>query len=128
MVQQLSLMPRHLLAAHLAVAGLAYGALLVATYLQITPPSSLAPSLADVDRLLFPVDKPISPMQRRLEAADTPLGMGPLITGRTPSQLAELTKSATTVDLAYREAERQVLLDWIRSGASRTAYECDDYV
>jgi hypothetical protein len=66
-------------------------------------------------------------MQRRLEAADTPLGMGPLITGRSPSQLAELTKSATTTDLAYREAERFALLDWIRSGASRAAYERDDY-
>lgn len=127
MLQQLSLTKCRILAALLAAAGLAYAALLVTTYLQVTPPSNVAPDLADLDRLLFPAEKPISPMQRRLEAADTPLGMGPLITGRTPSQLAELTKLATTTDLAYREGERLALLDWIRSGASRTAYEHDDY-
>jgi hypothetical protein len=44
----------------------------------------------------------------------------------------ELTKSLSADQLAMllaeREGERLALLDWIRSGASRTSYEQDDYL
>jgi hypothetical protein len=122
-LQRLPLSARRLLAALLAAAACGYSALLVTTYLQTTAPSELGPSLGELNRLLFPTTEAISPMQRRLEAADTPLGAGPLITGRPLDQYSELAPS----ELAQREAERQALLDWIRSGASRSAYESDDY-
>jgi hypothetical protein len=122
-LQQLPSPARRLLAVVLAAVACGYGAVLVMTYLQTTAPSQLGPNLSELDRLLFPTNTAISPMQRRLEAADTPLGAGPLITGRPLDQYSEFTTS----DLAQREAERQALLDWIRSGASRAAYESDDY-
>src|SRR5207302_270869 len=82
---------------------------------------------------LYQAARPISAMERRLEASDTPLGTGPLITGGTSMALAftpdsnELAKRLTAAELAEREGERQALLDWIRWGASHTAYEQDDY-
>ena len=79
MFQKLNLTTRRLLAALLATAGLAYGALLVTTYVKTTAPSSLSPDLGELRRLLYQAAKPISAMERRLEASDTPLGTGPLI-------------------------------------------------
>ena len=122
-------------------------ALLVVTYLHTTPPSALAPELADLNRLLYRTERPVSPMERRLEASDTPLGAGPLISGPSASGVNSsiLTtndssmrfaftdpsdgqaKSLTAAELAEREGERQALLDWIRSGASQAAYARDDY-
>ena len=148
---QLPLSTRHLLAAILAVAGLSYAALLVATYLQTTASAALGPDLSELDRLLFHAARPISPMERRLEASDTPLGSGPLISGqhttagplrvlvgrpsmrtKQSAEWIELTQGMNDEELAAliaeREGERQALLDWIRLGASRVAYERDDHV
>ncbi len=133
MLQKLNSTTRFLLAALLATAGLGYSALLVTTYLKTTAPSSLSPDLGELHRLIYRAARPISAMQRRLEASDTPLGTGPLITGGTSMasvftpELSELSKGLTADELAQREGERQALLDWIRTGASRTAYELDDY-
>jgi hypothetical protein len=132
MPQDLPLTSRRILAGLLAAAGIAYGALLVATYLQTTAPSSLGPDLGELDRLLFSAARPVSPMERRLDASDTPLGTGPLITGGMmrsafTDQSDELTKPLNPTELAQRDGERQALLDWIRSGASQAAYEQDDY-
>src|SRR5262245_46460064 len=138
MVRQLPLTRRYTLAGLLIVAGVTYGALLVATYLQTTPPSALGPRLAELKGLLFADEKPVSPMERRLEAADTPLGTGPLISGESAGeksmrfafgeQSGDLGRALTKDELAQREGERMALLDWIRGGASRTAYERDDYI
>jgi hypothetical protein len=140
MHRQLSLTTRRLVAGLLAAAGIAYGALFVATYQKNTAPSALGPDLREVQRLLFNASRPISPMERRLEASDTPLGTGPLISG-PPSSEPETADSSmrlafsrvtnqrelSAAELSEREGERQALLDWIRSGASRSAYEQDDY-
>jgi hypothetical protein len=132
-----SQLARCILAGFLAAAGLAYGALLVATYFKATPPGALGPDLRELDRLLFRVGRPVSPMQRRLEAADTPLGAGPLIGSSAAVEegmrFAFKVRSdaastpLTAAEIAEREGERQALLDWIRNGADRAAYEADDY-
>src|SRR5262245_60877446 len=115
MVRQIPLTTRRVLAVLLAAAGVAYGALLVATYLNTTAPSSLGPSLSEVRRLLFNADRPISPMERRLEASDTPLGTGPLISSESVTGKSmrfaftglseEVAKPLSTVELDQREGE-----------------------
>src|SRR5262245_3031896 len=111
MAQQLPRMTHRIFAAILAAIGVAYSALLVVTYLQTTAPSSLGPDLSELDRLLFHASRPISPMERRLEAADTPLGTGPLISGPASMPLpfsnrlhANDTPLSAT-ELAEREGE-----------------------
>src|SRR5262245_21085194 len=79
MHQQLPPLTRLALAVLLAAAGIAYSAVLVASYVQTTAPSAVAPELGELNRLLFHAARPVGPMERRLEAADTPLGTGPLI-------------------------------------------------
>src|SRR5262245_748541 len=81
MDRQLPLSWRYTLAGLLTAAGVGYGTLLVAAYLQTTAPSSLCPAPGELNRLLFGDERLVSPMERRLEAADTPLGTGPLISG-----------------------------------------------
>ena len=112
----------------LATAGLAYIVVLAATYFQATAPGSLAPNPAELRRLLFQAARPISALERRLAAADTPLGAGPLITMGTSMESPFYGQSLTAAERAGRDGERLALLDWIRSGASRAAYERDDYV
>jgi hypothetical protein len=137
MYQQLSLTTRRVFAGLLAAAGVAYGALIVATYANTTAPSSLGPDLVELKRLLFSAAKPAGAMERRLEASDTPLGTGPLISGGSAGSVSmrfafagqsdERTTPLNAKELAEREGERLALLDWIRSGASQVAYEDDDY-
>jgi len=124
MRQRISVTTRYLVAAMLLASGVAYCILLIGTYFQTAAPNRLWPNLDDLDRLLFLQVRPVSPMERRLVMSDTPLGTGPLITGQTMDKIAALTD----VELAQREGERQALLDWIRSGASRMAYERDDHL
>jgi hypothetical protein len=126
-LQQIPRTARRFLAALLIAAGIGYTGLLVAIYVQTTAPSALAPDLWDLDRLLFHPARPISSMERRLEAANTPLGMGPLIRESPASSRDELAESLSSTQLTEREGERQALLDWIRSGASQAAYESDNY-
>jgi hypothetical protein len=141
MLHQLPLTLRRILTVLLAAVGIAYVALLVTTYEESTAPSALGPDLGELDRLLFSAARPIGPLQRRLDAADTPLGAGPLISGEiitTPRNSVETMRFAftghsepnhpmSTQELAEREGERQALLDWIRSGASPADYERDDH-
>src|SRR5437868_14781900 len=127
MLQQAPLIVRRFLAALLTAAGIAYAGLLVAIYVQTTAPSALAPDMRELNRLLFHPERPISSMERRLEAANTPLGTGPLIRESPGSALDEMPENLTSAELAEREGDRQALLDWIRSGASQAAYERDDY-
>src|SRR5262245_28949224 len=132
MLHQLTLNVRRSLAALLAAAAVAYVALLAATYFKTTAPSLLVPDFGELDRWLFSAAPPISPMERRLEAADTPLVAGPLISGPTMGspfarKSNEGTQALTQTDLDEREGERQALLDWIRSGASKSAYDQDDF-
>ena len=111
----------------LAVAGAAYFMLAAVTYFKATAPGSLAPDLAEVHRLFFQTARPSSALERRLAAADTPLGTGPLITTGTSMESPFYGQSLTVAELAERDGERLALLDWIRSGAHRAAYDGDDY-
>ena len=57
----------------LAVAGIAYAGLVVATYVRTSASNALRTKLSDLRRLAFHTEHPMSPMERRLEASDTPL-------------------------------------------------------
>jgi hypothetical protein len=127
MLQQVPPIARMFLAALLTAAGICYVGLTVAIYVQTTAPSALAPDLRDLNRLLFHPERPISSMERRLEAANAPLGTGPLIRESPDSAMNEIEATLSSAEIAKREGERQALLDWIRSGASQAAYERDDY-
>src|SRR3954463_1759633 len=106
-------MTRNWLTLLLVFAGAAYLVLLAATYLKATAPGSLAPDPAEVHRLLFDAARPISALERRLTAADTPLGVGPLITKGTSRESPFYGQSLTPAELAGRDGERLALLDWI---------------
>jgi hypothetical protein len=133
-LRQLPLAMRRALALLLATAAIGYCSLLVATYLQLASPSSLGPDIREVDRLLFGTEKPVSQIERLLEAESGPMSSGgtmrPAFTDQSTGW-EELTKSLSTGQLAIltaeREGERLALLDWIRSGASRDAYEQDEH-
>jgi hypothetical protein len=111
----------------LMTSGLAFAVLLILTYFKTTAPGSLAPDAAELHRLIFQAAKPVSALERRLAAADTPLGTGPLVTAGTTMESPFYGQSLTAAELSRRDGERRALLDWIRSGANRAAYDADDY-
>jgi hypothetical protein len=113
--------------AALVTSGLAFAVLLILTYFKTTAPGSLAPDPAELHRLLFQAAKPVSALERRLAAADTPLGTGPLVTTGTSMESPFYGQSLKAAELSERDGERLALLDWIRSGANRAAYDKDDY-
>jgi len=100
-----------------------YALLLVITYFQTAAPNRLAPTMEELDRLLFHPTRQISPLERRLASSNVPLGTGPLIVAEPADQTHHLTHE----QLIEREGERQALLAWIRSGASQQPYENDDF-
>jgi hypothetical protein len=125
---------RRLLGGGLAAASIAYVVLLTIAYLQVAPPSSLFPDLREIDRLVFQTAKPVSRIERLLEAKTGEMSGGgtmrPAFTNQSTGW-EEVIKTMTADELALltaqREAERLALLDWIWQGASRTAYDADDY-
>src|SRR5438105_8684480 len=133
-LHQLRLPTRRALAIALAAATIAYCALLFATYLQLTPSSSVLPELRELDRLLFEIKKPTSRIERLLEATDGPMSRsGTMRPAFTDQSLGwellnkHLTAEESAALLAQREGERLAILDWVRRGASREAYEDDRY-
>src|SRR5438552_133155 len=133
-LRQLPLPTRRALAIALAAATIAYCALLFATYLQLTPSSSVVPDLRELDRLLFEIKKPTSRIERLLEATDGPMSrsgtMRPAFTDQSlgwESLNQNLTADERAALLAEREGERLAMLDWVRMGASREAYENNRY-
>jgi hypothetical protein len=131
-LQQLSVMIRRTLALVLAAGAIGYLALLATTYLQVTSPSSLLPDVYEIDRLLFRVERPVSRIEQLLEATGGEMSGGgtmrPAFTDESTGW-EELTKRMTADELAKltaeREGERTALLDWVRTGARREAYESD---
>jgi len=117
----------HLIAWTILTASASYLALFITTYFKTTAPGSLAPDLVELHRLLFQAAKPVSALERRLAAADTPLGTGPLVTMGTSIESPFYGLSLTADERVERDGERLALLDWIRSGANRAAYDADDY-
>jgi hypothetical protein len=125
---------RRTLAIGLVAAAVAYGALLIITYLQLTPSRALLPDLHTVDRLLFGGPPPVSRTERLLEATEGPMSRGgtmrPAFTDQSlgwDSLTQNLSVEQKAALLAEREGERLAILDWLRAGAPREAYENDRY-
>ncbi len=134
-LRRLPLATRQTLGLLLAAAAIGYVALLIATYLHLTSPSSLFPDFRELDRLLFSNIKPISRIERLLEATEGEMNRGgtmrPAFTEESidwESLIENMSAEEKAMLLAQREAERLALLDWIRKGASRPAYEADDHL
>jgi hypothetical protein len=132
---QLPLATRNMLALSLATLLIGYCALFVAAYFQLTPPSSLFPNLQELDRLLLDNAKPVSQIERLLASTAGPMTSGgtmrPAFTDQSVgwgTSISGLSADEKSRLLADREGERLALLDWIRSGGSRGAYESDNYV
>ena len=134
-LQQFPAATRRSLALVLAAGAIGYLALVVTTYLQITSPSCLFPDAYELDRLLFRAERPVSRMEQLLEATGGEMSGGgtmrPAFTNESTGWdklMKEVTADELAKLIAEREGERLALLDWIRSGASREAYETDEHV
>ena len=112
----------------------AYLTVLMLAASEVTPPGSTWPDLHMLDRALFAGRaKPISAIERLLEAADGPMNAGgtmrPAFTTESTiwQEIVKQHNSQTELQqlLAEREGERLALLDWVRTGANRQAYEND---
>jgi hypothetical protein len=134
---KLSCLPRPaqwLLGGFLATAATGYGAVLLLAYVQVTSPNSSRPNFRELDGMFFSQEKPVSPLERLLEATEGPMNragtMRPAFTVQSVGWEA-LTQNMTAEEKvaleAQREGERLALLDWVRSGLSHEAYEADDF-
>jgi hypothetical protein len=133
-LHQLSAPLRFSLAGLLLVALVAYASLLASAYLHLTPPSYVAPDPRELGTILFDTIKPISRIERLLESSGGEMNRGgtmrPAFTDQSldwQSLIENMTDEQKSALHAQREAERLALLDWVRSGAGRKAYEDDDY-
>jgi hypothetical protein len=133
-LRDLPLPARLVIAAFLLSAGLGYVGALVQLHFQHAPPGQLLPGAREVTALYGAGDRPVSTIERLLESSEGPFngagsmrpafteqsrGWKELLAGKTPEQVRRL--------LEEREGERLALLHWARTGASREAYERDDF-
>jgi hypothetical protein len=134
-LRDLPLPTRLVIAAFLATVGAGYVAALVQVHFQAAAPGRLLPGVGDLERIYAGTGgPPQSRIERLLEAEGGPFNgtgsMRPAFTTRS-RDWAELTRGPGAAELprlrAEREGERLALLSWVRSGASRVAYERDDF-
>ncbi len=133
----LSYLPRPtrlLLGAFLSICGLGYCVVFVLAYLQVTSPNSVWPDFRELDGIFFGRAKPISPLERLLEATEGPMNRAGTMRPAFTDQSIDwdlLTQNMTAEEkaalAAEREGERLALLEWVRSGFSREAYEADEF-
>ncbi|HEY2411404.1 MAG TPA: hypothetical protein VGI40_04145 [Pirellulaceae bacterium] len=118
----------------MSATALGYGATLVMVYLSLTPPSSLVQNFRELDQALFRF-RELQPslIERLLETPDGPMNRGgtmrPAFTTQSDDwESATQAKTPEELDslLEEREAERLAVLNWVRSGAPREAYERDE--
>jgi hypothetical protein len=134
-LRQLPRQRRLLLSAFVAAAGLSYGLTFVLAFLALTPPSSLVPGLGELEQSLFGYrGRQPSLVERLLEAPDGPMNRGGSMRSAFTTQSDDwerVTQTKSPAELealeAEREAERLAVLDWVRAGAPREAYEEDEY-
>jgi len=131
---RLPLLTRRILALVISLAAIGYFSLLARTYFQLTSPGSVLPDVMLISSLLLDFKKPVCHIERLLESAEGEMNRGgtmrPAFTGQSvgwESLIQILTADEKAALLADREGERLALLDWVRSGADRAAYERDDY-
>ena len=113
-----------------------YLAMLTLAYLSVTPPASLCPDIHDLNQVLWRNhQRQPSLIERLLESDEGPRNRGgtmrPAFTTESKGW-ESLTEGKSDAEikslLKERENERLALLDWVRAGAPREAYECDKYV
>src|SRR5437764_2379039 len=133
-LRQLRATARLALATLLFAAVVAYAILLLSAYVHLTPSHSLAPRLRELEITLFHTQIPTSRIERLLESSEGEMNRGGTMRPAFTEQSADwesLTQNMTADERAalmiQRDGERRALLDWVRSGASRDAYERDDY-
>jgi hypothetical protein len=133
-LRQLGVLTRFALGGLLISVLVAYAAIALSAYLYLTRPSSLAPDLGELQKVIFDTKKPISRIERLLESTTGEMNRGgtmrPAFTDESldwESITRELTAAEKDALLSEREAERLILLDWVRSGADRGSYENNDY-
>jgi hypothetical protein len=125
--------PRLVLAVFLVAVAAGYASALVQLHYQHAGPGRLLPGTADVRRA-YGGRPAVSTFERLLDTPDGPFGaagtMAPAFTVRS-RDWEELTRGQPPEALrllsARREGERLALLDWVRGGADRGAYERDDH-
>jgi hypothetical protein len=131
---RLPLATRRSLALVLGLATIGYFSLLARTFFQLTSPGSVLPDAMLISSLLLESKKPVSHIERLLDSTDGEMNRGgtmrPAFTEQSigwESLIERLTADEKAALLAAREGERLALLDWVRSGANREAYEQDNY-
>ncbi|MCS6977733.1 MAG: DUF1682 domain-containing protein [Gemmatales bacterium] len=128
---------RCVLAVFLIVISCGYFSGLVQLHFQHASPGNLLPDSADVVRVYHgePKSEPKSKLQQLLEADESlPFNgtgtMRPAFTTKSERRwkenLAKLSPEEQKKLLAEREGERQALLDWLRQGAPKEAYDKDE--
>jgi hypothetical protein len=125
---------RLLLGGCLAAGGAAYCVVLLLAYIQVTSPNSLWPDFKELDGLFFGREKPVSPLERLLEAPAGPMNrtgtMRPAFTDQSigwQSLTQPMTAEEKAALMEQREGERRAVLAWVRSGLSQEAYQTDDF-
>lgn len=133
-LRQLPPTARYALALLLAALAVAYLALLVSTYCQLTSPGAFFPAPRDLSQALFPRHDSVSQIERLLTSTSGEMASGgtmrPAFTEHSDGwqELNErLSRADRNVLLKEREGERLALLDWVRSAEHRAAYEQDDH-
>jgi len=132
-LRQLPRTSRSVLAAALAAVGASDVCLWVVLWFRAAAPGSLLLDWRELDRQLFGAQAP-SRIERLLEADAERIeggsSMRPAFTADSvgwEETIQHLSEQARAELLQEREGERQALLAWVRSGASRAAYEQDDF-
>jgi hypothetical protein len=134
-LRQLPQSTRRLLSAIVIAAGIGYLTTVVLAYLAIASPSTVAPDIRELDRLLFGFrEHQASLIERLLETTDGPLNRGgsmrPAFTDQSvgwESLTQNMTPDEKAALAAQREGERLALLAWVRSGPNQEAYEANDF-
>lgn len=129
---------RAVLAVFLIVISFGYFSGLVQLHFQHASPGNLLPDSSDVVRVYHgePRGEPKSKIQQLLEADESlPFNgtgtMRPAFTTKSERRwkenFAKLSPEEQKKLLAEREGERLALLDWLKQGASRDAFEKDEF-
>lgn len=134
-LRQLPLPSRLVVACFLAAVGFGYAAALAQLHFQHAAPGKLLPGTAELERIYSPAaDKPVSPIERVLEATDGPFNAGgtmrPAFFERSTdweTLVGKLSDDERRRVMQSREGERLALLDWVRTGANRETYDQDDH-
>src|SRR5262245_30731080 len=136
-LRHLPLAARLVLAVFLISVGIGYISALVQLHFQGgTPPGQMLPGRSEaVNRYHGPTDRPVTALDRLIENPENlPFnGSGSMRRAffdksvRWKSTIKGLSRDDLQALKEARQGERLALLDWIRNGAPKEAYDKDDY-